>query len=57
MEILEAYDLTGSLCATAELTARSHHTVIRHVWIGSNATILDGVHTRKPRRDRCRRLA
>ena len=31
MEILEAYDLTGSLRATAELTGCSHHTVARHV--------------------------
>ncbi|MDI2036213.1 hypothetical protein PJL15_03348 [Paenarthrobacter nitroguajacolicus] len=31
MEILTAYDLTGSLRATAELTGCSHHTVARHV--------------------------
>ena len=31
MEILEAYDLTGSLRATAELTGCSHHTVARYV--------------------------
>ena len=31
MEILAAYDLTGSLRATAELTGCSHHTVARHV--------------------------
>jgi hypothetical protein len=31
MEILAVYDLTGSLRATAELTACSHHTVARHV--------------------------
>jgi transposase len=31
MEILEAYDLTGSLRTTAELTGCSHHTVARHV--------------------------
>jgi hypothetical protein len=31
MEILSAYDLTGSLRATAELTGCSHHTVARHV--------------------------
>ncbi|MDQ0145558.1 IS21 family transposase [Pseudarthrobacter niigatensis] len=31
MEILAAYDLTGSLRATAELTGCCHHTVARHV--------------------------
>ncbi len=31
MEILAAYDLTGSLRATAELTGCSHHTVAKHV--------------------------
>lgn len=31
MEILAAYDLTGSLRATAELTGCSHHTVANHV--------------------------
>ncbi|WP_426004493.1 IS21 family transposase [Paenarthrobacter sp. NyZ202] len=31
MEILAAYDLTGSLRATAELTGCSHHTVARHI--------------------------
>ena len=31
MEILVAYDLTGSLRAAAELTGCSHHTVARHV--------------------------
>jgi transposase len=31
MEILAAYDLTGSLRAAAELTGCSHHTVARHV--------------------------
>lgn len=31
MEILDAYDLTGSLRATAELTGCSHHTVAKHV--------------------------
>ncbi|MBC7442516.1 MAG: IS21 family transposase [Ramlibacter sp.] len=31
MEILAAYDLTGLLRATAELTGCSHHTVARHV--------------------------
>lgn len=31
MEILAAYDLTGSLRAAAELTGCSHHTVGRHV--------------------------
>lgn len=31
MEIFAAYDLTGSLRATAELTGCSHHTVARHV--------------------------
>ena len=31
MEILAAYDLTGSLRATAELTGCSHHTVARHL--------------------------
>jgi hypothetical protein len=31
MEILAAYDLTGTLRAAAELTGCSHHTVARHV--------------------------
>jgi hypothetical protein len=31
MEILEAYDLTGSLRAAAELAGCSHHTVARYV--------------------------
>ncbi|WP_372697284.1 IS21 family transposase [Arthrobacter sp. JSM 101049] len=31
MEILAAYDLTGSLRAAAQLTGCSHHTVSRHV--------------------------
>lgn len=31
MEILAAYDLTGSLRTTAELTGCSHHTVATHV--------------------------
>lgn len=31
MEILAAYDLTGSFRAAAELTGCSHHTVARHV--------------------------
>lgn len=31
MEILAAYDLTGSLRSTAEITGCSHHTVARHV--------------------------
>lgn len=31
MEILEAFDLTGSLRSAAELTGCSHHTVARHV--------------------------
>ena len=31
MEILAAYDLSGSLRPTAELTGSSHHTVARHV--------------------------
>ncbi len=31
MEILAAYDLTGSLRAAAELTGCSHHTVARHL--------------------------
>ena len=31
MEILAAYDLTGSLRAAAEPTGWSHHTVARHV--------------------------
>lgn len=31
MEIFAAYDLTGSLRATAELTGCSHYTVARHV--------------------------
>ncbi len=31
MEILAAYDLTGSLRGAAELTGCSHHTVARHV--------------------------
>lgn len=31
MEILAAYDLTGSLRAAAELTGCSHHTVAKHV--------------------------
>jgi hypothetical protein len=31
MEILEAYDLTGSLRAAAELAGCSHHTVERYV--------------------------
>src|ERR1035437_5662188 len=31
MEILAAYDLTGSLRATSELTGCSHYTVARHV--------------------------
>jgi molybdenum-dependent DNA-binding transcriptional regulator ModE len=29
MEILEAFDLTGSLCDAAELAGCSHHTVAR----------------------------
>jgi hypothetical protein len=31
MEILEAYDLTGSYCAAAELAGCDHHTVARYV--------------------------
>lgn len=31
MELLAAYDLTGSLRSAAELTGCSHHTVARHV--------------------------
>ncbi len=31
MEILEAYDLTGSFRAAAELAGCSHHTVAAHV--------------------------
>src|SRR5215470_15089588 len=31
MEILEAYDLTGSYRAAAELTGVDHHTVARYV--------------------------
>src|SRR5687768_17325161 len=31
MDILAAYDQTGSMRATAELTGCSHHTVARHV--------------------------
>ncbi len=31
MEILEAFDLTGSLRTTAELAGCSHHTVARYV--------------------------
>ena len=31
MEILEAYDLTGSLRDAAELAGCSHHTVARYV--------------------------
>jgi hypothetical protein len=31
MEILEAYDLTGSYRAAAELAGRDHHTVARYV--------------------------
>jgi len=31
VEILAAYDLTGTLRAAAELTGCSHHTVARHV--------------------------
>jgi hypothetical protein len=37
MEILAAYDLTGSLRAAAELTGCSHHTVARHVAAGTLA--------------------
>lgn len=31
MEMLEAFDLTGSLCDAAELMGCSHHTVARYV--------------------------
>ncbi len=31
MEILEAYDPTGTYRAAAELTGLDHHTVARHV--------------------------
>jgi molybdenum-dependent DNA-binding transcriptional regulator ModE len=31
MEMLEAYDLTGSARAAAELAGCSHHTVTRYV--------------------------
>lgn len=31
MEILEAFDLTGSYRAAAELAGCDHHTVARHV--------------------------
>jgi hypothetical protein len=31
VEILEAYDLTGSYCAAAELAGCDHHTVARYV--------------------------
>lgn len=32
MEMLEAYDLTGSLRDAAELVGCSHHTVARAMW-------------------------
>ena len=37
MEILAAYDLTGSLRAAAEFTGRSHHTDAKHVTAGMPA--------------------
>ena len=38
MEILEAYDLTGSLRDAAELAGCSHHTVAQYVARGSGAS-------------------
>ena len=49
MEILDAYDLTGSLRDAAELAGCSHHTVKRYVEaVGSGdgvSVLRDGVQT------------
>ena len=43
MNILEAYDLTGSLRDAAELAACSHHTVARYVQARERGRLAPGV--------------
>ena len=42
MEILEAFDLTGSFRAAAELVGCSHHTVEHHVLLRDGGQLPDG---------------
>ncbi|MEJ3746522.1 IS21 family transposase, partial [Actinomycetes bacterium KLBMP 9797] len=42
MEILAAYDLTGSCRKAAELVGVDHHTVRRYVQLRRTGTVLDG---------------
>lgn len=48
MEILEAYDLTGSLRDAAELAGCSHHTVARYVAAREAGTLSDRQMARRP---------
>lgn len=48
MEILEAYDLTGSLRDAAELAGCSHHTVARYVAAREAGTLSDRQAVRRP---------
>ena len=49
VEILEAYDLTGSYRAAAELAGCDHHTVARYVQMrGSGNSPQDRVHRTRP---------
>ena len=42
MNVLEAYDLTGSLRDAAELAGCSHHTVARYVRAREHGRVLAG---------------
>ena len=48
MNILEAYDLTGSLRDAAELVGCSHHTVARYVAAREQGRAVPGGPARRP---------
>ena len=48
MNILEAYDLTGSLRDAAELAGCSHHTVARYVSERERGRAVPGLAARRP---------
>ena len=48
MNILEAYDLTGSLRDAAELAGCSHHTVARYVAAREQGRLAPGAPARRP---------
>ena len=50
MDVLEAYDLTKSLRAAAELTGTDHHTVARYVAARAAGTAIEEMAAERPKR-------